>query len=75
MPVILVVYDAAADKAYWLNVQAYFESRRSQLSQMGRTVTLHIPVTNLVDEAAVKAFARCRDEAMALRIRRISDHE
>lgn len=44
MPVMLVIYDAAADRAYWLNVQEYFESRRTELTQVGRTMTLHIPL-------------------------------
>jgi Domain of unknown function (DUF4365) len=75
MPVILIIYDAAADKAYWLNVQQYFQGRRTELGEVGRTVTLHVPVANVVNEVAVKEFARYRDGAMALRIRRIPGHE
>jgi hypothetical protein len=66
MPVLLVVYDARADRAFWLNVQGHFERRRAELRRIGRTVTLHIPLTNTVDERAVKEFARFRDEALGL---------
>jgi hypothetical protein len=66
MPVMLVVYDASADRAYWLNVQECFERRRSDLRRIGRTVTLHIPLTNRLNERAVKEFARYRDELLAL---------
>jgi hypothetical protein len=74
MPVILIVYDAAFDKAYWLNVQAYFEQRRNELDEIGRTMTLHIALTNLLDQVAIKHFARYRDEMLVL-IRRIRDEE
>jgi Domain of unknown function (DUF4365) len=66
-PVFLVIYHAIADKAYWLNVQDYFERRRSELGRMGQTVTLHIPLTNVLNDPAVKDFARYRDEVQALR--------
>jgi hypothetical protein len=65
MPVILVVYDAQADRAYWLNVQDYFERPRAELGDIGQTVTVHIPLTNLLNEAAVKEFARYRDKLLA----------
>lgn len=42
---------------------------------MGQTVTLSIPVTNLVNEAAIRRFARYRDEALGLRIRRNAGDE
>ena len=65
MPVILIVYDAMKDRAYWLHVHDYFERRRLQLSHMGRTVTVHVPMANLLNEAAVREFARYRDQALA----------
>jgi hypothetical protein len=69
MPVILVVYDARTDQAYWLNVQEYFDRRRDELADMGRTVTVHIPLANLLNEPAVKEFARYRDDLLTLRKR------
>jgi hypothetical protein len=74
-PVILVIYDAPGDRAFWLNVQDYFERRRAELENMGRTVTLHIPIANLLNEGAVQEFARYRDGILALRLRRMSGHE
>jgi hypothetical protein len=62
MPVFLIVYDAATDRALWLYVQAYFEGQhRLDLSGIGATVTVHIPVQNAFDETALPELARCRD--------------
>jgi hypothetical protein len=65
IPIILVVYDAAADRAYWLHVQEYFRSRQ-WTTRTGATVTVPIPVQNVLDEAAVRRFARFRDEYQVL---------
>jgi hypothetical protein len=62
MPVILIVYDAQADTAYWLYVQSHFESRRRQLRGRGRaTLTVRIPRANVLNETAVRKFAEFRD--------------
>lgn len=65
MPVILIVYDLPADKAYWLNVQEYFEGpRRFGLTEIAKSVTVHIPVDHVVNEQAVRQFAHFRDLAL-----------
>jgi len=65
MPVILVVYDAVEDRAYWLHVQGYFRGRPwAERAGMTTTVTLHVPVGNVMGEAAVRLFARFRDECL-----------
>ncbi len=61
-PVILVVYDAAADRASWLYVQAYFEKQPGfNLKRAGETVTVRIPISNVLDPSAIRTFARYRD--------------
>lgn len=59
-PVIFVVYDAQAEVAYWLYVQAHFQDERVAPRVAGKTVTLHIPTANVVDEAAVRRFAAAK---------------
>jgi Domain of unknown function (DUF4365) len=66
IPIILIVYDAAGDRAYWLNVQAHFRGRR-WARRTGGTATVHVPADNVLDEAAVRLFARFRDEYRAAR--------
>jgi len=65
MPYILVVYDAQADVAYWLYVQAYFERLQGfNLDRVGRTVTVHIPKANVLDESAIRRFARFKERML-----------
>lgn len=58
-PVILVVYDARADVAYWLYVQAHFPPGRGR-ARRRRKVTVHIPAANVLDEAAIRRFAAAK---------------
>lgn len=63
VPVILVVYDAGNDVAYWVHVQAYFaRGPRSSPARTTATVAVHLPMANRVDAAAMRRFARLRDE-------------
>jgi hypothetical protein len=66
IPVILIVYDAGADKAYWLNVQAYFRGQQwEERAGTATTVTVQIPSGQILNEEAVRLFARYRDELAA----------
>jgi Domain of unknown function (DUF4365) len=62
-PIILVLYDAQEDRAYWLYVQEYFRRHRwAERAGTATTVTVHIPMDNVLDETAIRLFARFRDE-------------
>src|SRR5258708_29295106 len=48
MPVILIVYDAPKDVAYWLYVQSHFRRWKDfNLFTAGRSVTVQVPVGNV----------------------------
>jgi hypothetical protein len=65
MPVILVVYDAPMDVAYWVYVQSYFRRQKGfNLFAAGKTVTVHVPLANVINTAAVRRFARIRDRVL-----------
>ena len=56
-PIILVVYDAAADVAYWVHMQAYFAHRPAfSLQGVGRQVTIRVAVADVFDPAAVRTI-------------------
>jgi hypothetical protein len=75
IPVILIVHDASKDLAYWLYVQSYFRRLPEfNLFAPGRTVTLYLPVTNVVARAAVRRFAHFRDRVVA-QIRKVVHDE
>lgn len=52
VPVILVVYDASNDRAYWLHIQATYAL--SALPQNQATISLALPNTNVVNEEAIR---------------------
>jgi hypothetical protein len=65
MPIILVVYDARRDMAWWLYLQ---EGLRNQIRERGRRstqrLTIYVPLANVLDSRAIRLFARFRDEAL-----------
>jgi hypothetical protein len=65
MPWILILYDAQADLAYWLYIQAYFERQVGfSLAQIGKTVTLYLPIGNILDQEAIRLFARYKKDVL-----------
>lgn len=58
--VILVVYDAAADRAFWLDVQEYARRVDMDPDPANRTVTLAVPTANVLDVSAARAFRERR---------------
>jgi hypothetical protein len=57
-PVVLVVYDAQADKAYWLYVQDYFADwRTTDLFAAGETISVHIPLRCRITQRTMKQIA------------------
>jgi hypothetical protein len=65
-PVILVLYDARADKAYWLYVQAYLRGREARAGRrMSATVTLYIPGENVLSVEAVRRFCEFKAAILA----------
>jgi hypothetical protein len=66
LPVILVVYDARADVAYWLYVQQYFEGQPGfNLSKAPAQLTVRIPKANVINRSAMRRFADYRDAILA----------
>lgn len=58
LPVLLVLYDATQEIAYWIEVQSYF-AQRSVAIVGGRstTVTVHLPLVNRIDAKTFRQFA------------------
>jgi hypothetical protein len=66
MPLILVVYDAQQDAAWWLYVQQHFSALAgANLFQAGKTITAHIPIGQRLDQQAVRRFGEYRDHVLA----------
>jgi hypothetical protein len=75
-PVMLVVYDATEDRAWWLCIQDYFEGkRRFDPGQLGATVSLRLPSGRVLDPANVRRFAEIRDRRLRPNLRIVDRHE
>lgn len=76
LPVILVLYDARKDVAYWQYVQAYFESKvgRRINSTAQKSVTVHLPITNVLDKGAIQKFVGFKNNVLSQLDRKIRHH-
>ncbi len=62
LPVILVVYDVIADRAYWIHVQNYFAAQSGfNLFAAAQTITVRVPQHNVLSPTSVRHFAELRD--------------
>ena len=58
-PVVLALYDARADLAYWLAVRRHFEALRGfDVNRAGERVSVAIPRENVLDRRAMRGLAR-----------------
>jgi Domain of unknown function (DUF4365) len=59
LPVILALYDARADLAYWLFVRRYFAALPAfDLNRAGERLSVAIPRGNVLDRTAMRQLAR-----------------
>lgn len=57
MPVILVVYDARMDLAFWLYVQRFFEEQEEfNIFLAGKTISVPVPLSNVLNAESVSVF-------------------
>jgi hypothetical protein len=75
MPVILVVYNAMADAAYWLYVQAYLASHPRVRSgpQQGRSLSESRRATYWI--AAIRQFAAWKNGVLEQTLHLVHHHE
>ncbi len=59
MPVVLVAFDAAKGRAYWLHIQPWIAA--SPPRPGAATASVHIPATSVVNKASVKAMGRIKN--------------
>lgn len=60
-PVILIVYDAASRRAFWLNIQEYFGNvPTKRLFSKSGYVSLRIPLANRVNHRAIRRLVADR---------------
>jgi Domain of unknown function (DUF4365) len=66
MPCILIIYDASCSQAYWLYLQAYFESLEGfDLPKMGDSITVRLSKDNILNRQAIKIFAKFKNDVLS----------
>jgi hypothetical protein len=74
-PVILVVYDGKRDRAYWLDVQAYFGAKpTAELFLAGETINVHVPIANRLNRRSLTRMIDRKNAAQARLRRRDHSH-
>lgn len=62
LPVVLVIYDAVKDVAYYLYVQAYFQNITGfSLEEISDTHTVNIPVSNILTKEVMSQIANAKN--------------
>jgi len=65
LPVILIVYDAAKDCAYWLYIQEYFENIKNfDIKKVKKYQNVSIPVRNCVNRSSVRKFVKFKKNVL-----------
>ncbi len=65
MPVIIVLYDAVNEKAYWIYLQAYFEKERMNLNSDQNTFSLYLGKDNVISIEAIKKWKTYKDDILS----------
>jgi hypothetical protein len=74
-PVFLIVYDAIDRKAYWLYFQKYFtDDKMRQPKAKATTVTLRIPISNVMSGATID-YMRARKTTFMARFTKAVYHD
>jgi hypothetical protein len=64
-PFILIVFDAARDRVFWLHVQSYLDQRPEFLESASELLTLHVPFRNRVTLRTIDMFRKLSLEVVA----------
>jgi hypothetical protein len=66
MPVILILFDASTRRAYWLDIQGYFQEDETRRPKKGaKTVRVRIPTRQAVTRRAVAQLRGLKEAARA----------
>ena len=65
VPVVLVLFDAVARRAFWLLIQRYFQEDPSRRPRMGaKTVRVHVSQRQAVNRRATRQIRIAKEEMM-----------
>jgi len=62
LPVILILYNAKNDKAYYLELREYFRKNRISLKKINKFIRVYIPPENVFNPEAVKKLRSIKNK-------------
>ena len=65
MPVIVILFDAQNEVAYWVYLQAYFEQKGVSLPSNQKTFTIYFDQHNIVSKDAVRTWQVYKNRVLA----------
>jgi hypothetical protein len=66
VPVILSVYDVASDKAYWVDIKAYFRAIDGfNIFAAGATISVRVPLASALDQVAMRELIAAKNAALS----------
>jgi hypothetical protein len=57
-PVILILFDAQKEIAYFINLQTYFKENRKDLADVRKFVRVYLPQTAIFDTMSIKELKK-----------------
>lgn len=62
VPVVLVMYDAVNDEAFWIHVQEYVQATRSSnVTEFSSSITVRIPASQRLTIEAIRVISRLKE--------------
>jgi len=66
MPVVLILYDAVKNNAYWLYVQSYFaDGSRLKIRKGQKAISIRFDVRNTITLESMSLFRRLKSDVLA----------
>jgi Domain of unknown function (DUF4365) len=60
-PVLLVVYDAVKEVAYWVDLLDYFQKNRANLKKVNKFVRVYIPYDHVLTAQTIQTFRNLKN--------------
>jgi len=65
MPVIIVLFDAISEKAYWVYLQAFIEKENVSSDSPRKYLTIHFDENDIVDAEAVRKWKKYKNRILS----------
>jgi hypothetical protein len=75
LPVILIVYDAGEDRAFWVYLQADYGPKLFSIGRGAGTTTIRIPTSQVLEPGAIRQIVGYRNQVIAQIEGKVEHHD